>query len=355
MKYYTEETETRDNTKRTAGIKARDDISKILTNIGYKQLNVNVDKANYSTKNKLKKLTNHFHIRKIWKKSLEQLNDGDELIIQFPLINHSLFLTNLFSEIHDKKHVKIILLIHDIEILRVNKNASVGFSTKMRNKLEETNLLNICDVMICHNQKMKEALVELGFDERKIKILGIFDYLIPESDKSHAYAHLNGNIVIAGNLKPEKVAYMYKIPDNIEVNAYGIGFKDECKSNIHYFGSFDPNELPGALDGSFGLVWDGTSINTCEGSYGNYLRINNPHKTSLYIASGLPVVIWSEAALADFVRQNNCGIVVNSLNDLHSKLVDMTEEKYDSILQSTIETSKKLKEGYYTKKVIQEI
>ena len=355
MKYFTEATETRDNMHRTAGIKARDDISTILSKNGYKRFDVNVDKADYATSNKMKKLANHFHIRKIWKNALSRLYDGDELVVQFPLVNHSLFLTDLFRKIHDKKHIKITLLIHDVEILRTNMKKNVKMSMKMRNRMEELKLLELCDKMICHNEEMKKKLVSLGFDQRKIEVLQIFDYLIPESDHSYAHAHFDGNIVIAGNLKPEKAGYMYKMPDNVDINAYGIGYVDEDRKNIHYFGSFDPNELPGALDGSFGLVWDGTSIDTCEGAYGEYLKINNPHKTSLYIASGLPVVIWSQAALAQFVLKNNCGIVVDSLNDLHDQLLNITEDEYHQILQSTLEISKKLRSGYFTKTVMKKI
>ncbi len=32
-----------------------------------------------------------------------------------------------------------------------------------------------------------------------------------------------------------------------------------------YFGSFLPDELPAALEGGFGLVWDGDSAETCSG------------------------------------------------------------------------------------------
>ena len=177
MKYFTEETETRDNMHRTAGIKARDDISTILSKNGYKRFDVNVDKADYATSNKMKKLANHFHIRKIWKNALSRLYDGDELVVQFPLVNHSLFLTDLFRKIHDKKHIKITLLIHDVEILRTNMKKNVKMSMKMRNRMEELKLLELCDKMICHNEEMKKKLVSLGFDQRKIEVLQIFDYL----------------------------------------------------------------------------------------------------------------------------------------------------------------------------------
>ena len=57
------------------------------------------------------------------------------------------------------------------------------------------------------------------------------------------------------------------------------------------FGSFLPDELPSALEGSFGLVWDGDSSKTCSGVFGEYLRYNNSHKASLYLASGFPIIV----------------------------------------------------------------
>ena len=62
------------------------------------------------------------------------------------------------------------------------------------------------------------------------------------------------------------------------------------------------------------------SSETCKGSFGEYLRINNPHKTSLYLASGIPVIIWSKAALAEFIEKNKCGITVDSLYEIADKL-----------------------------------
>ena len=35
----------------------------------------------------------------------------------------------------------------------------------------------------------------------------------------------------------------------------------------------------------------------------DYLRINNPHKTSLYLACGIPIITWNKAAIAQYVRK----------------------------------------------------
>ena len=73
------------------------------------------------------------------------------------------------------------------------------------------------------------------------------------------------------------------------------------------------------------------STATCTGVYGEYLRINNPHKTSLYLASEIPVIIWKEAALAKFIVDNKCGIAVDSLEDIKQALQDLSEEEYNEM------------------------
>ena len=44
--------------------------------------------------------------------------------------------------------------------------------------------------------------------------------------------------------------------------------------------------------------------------------------------SGLPVVIWSEAAEAKFVKDNNVGIVVNSIDDFSNAFDELSEQQY---------------------------
>ncbi|MBT8943652.1 galactofuranosyltransferase, partial [Lactobacillus delbrueckii subsp. bulgaricus] len=83
------------------------------------------------------------------------------------------------------------------------------------------------------------------------------------------------------------------------------------------------------LNSGFGLIWYGSSIETCDGAFGNYLRYNDPHKLSLYLASALPVIIWSQAAEASFIIDNNLGLTIDSLNDLPKVLNKVTKEEYE--------------------------
>ena len=109
------------------------------------------------------------------------------------------------------------------------------------------------------------------------------------------------------------------------------------------------------MEGSFGLVWDGVSAKTCEGIYGNYLRVNNPHKTSLYLASGIPVIIWKEAALADFIEKQHCGILVDSIDDITEKIKKMSDQEYCEIQKNVCDIGKKIRDGYFYKKALESV
>ena len=53
---------------------------------------------------------------------------------------------------------------------------------------------------------------------------------------------------------------------------------------------------------------------------GEYLQYNAPHKMSLYIRCGLPIIVWEKAGLAPFVKKNNVGICISSLTELEDIL-----------------------------------
>ena len=86
---------------------------------------------------------------------------------------------------------------------------------------------------------------------------------------------------------------------------------------------------------------------------GEYLKYNNPHKLSLYLASGIPVIIWEKAAEADFVRKNHLGICVASLFELSEVLKKIDKETYVQMANNVSEFSKKITNGYYTYSALQ--
>ena len=224
---------------------------------------------------------------------------------------------------------------------------------ELRTIFEEKNILKRCDGIIVHNEKMKSLLMEMGFDRTKLVSLQIFDYLTNSPIKN--INRYDKSIIIAGNLRKYKAGYVYKLPAGIKFNLYGIGYEGEQNQYISYFGSYDPDILPSVIEGAYGLVWDGDDINTCSGVYGSYLKINNPHKTSFYLACGLPVIIWKESALADFICENHCGILIDSLNSIKDILNNIDDKKYQELKQGAILVGNRLRSGYYAKEAMRKL
>ena len=246
-------------------------------------------------------------------------------------------------------------MIHDIETLRHAAGSEVKFRHKVRNYFQEKKALMSVDSIIVHNDIMKKVLVGQGVPADKMVSLEIFDYLIPNfAEKPNLQK--DQPIIVAGNLNPAKSGYLYNLPEQPAYNLYGVGY-DESRAlkNTSYFGSFMPDDLPAALEGSFGLVWDGDSSETCQGSYGNYLRFNNSHKASLYLASGFPLVVWKESALAHFVLDKQCGIAVDSLHDLQKSLDDLTDRDYMKLSANARQVGVALRNGDYLKSAISKL
>ena len=349
MKYYLKDSFLHNEHEKNAGSKARNDVEAILISEGYEGLELKVE--NWYKMNFFKAQQ---HKYRATKSVFDQLGAGDELVIQFPIIHHTFFISQLIKQAQ-KRGARFYLLIHDIETLRHAAGSEVKFRHKVRNYFQEKKALMSVDGIIVHNDIMKKVLVGQGVPADKMVSLEIFDYLIPNfAEKPNLQK--DQPIIVAGNLNPAKSGYLYNLPEQPAYNLYGVGY-DESRAlkNTSYFGSFMPDDLPAALEGSFGLVWDGDSSETCQGSYGNYLRFNNSHKASLYLASGFPVVVWKESALAHFILEKSCGIAVASLHDLEAALENLTEKEYADLSENARRIGKDLREGYYLRSALKKL
>ena len=349
MKYYLKDSFLHNEHEKNAGSKARNDVEAILVSEGYEGLGLRVE--NWYKMNFFKAQQ---HKYRATKSVFDQLGSGDELVIQFPIIHHTFFISHLIKQAQ-KRGAKFYLLIHDVETLRHAAGSEVKFRHKVRNYFQEKKALMSVDGIIVHNDIMKKVLVGQGVPADKMVSLEIFDYLIPNFEEKTAHQK-DQPIIVAGNLNPTKSGYLYDLPEQPAYNLYGVGY-DESRAlkNTTYFGSFMPDDLPAALEGSFGLVWDGDSSETCQGSYGNYLRFNNSHKASLYLASGFPVVVWKESALAHFILEKSCGIAVTSLHDLEAVLQNLSEKEYADLSENARRIGKDLREGYYLRSALKKL
>ena len=349
MKYYLKEEFLHDNNVKNAGNKARNDVEVIFNRLGYAPLKVRVDDWY-----KMNVLNAQIHKYRALLRAFKRLKKNDDIVIQFPLLHHSLFINSLLKSLKNRG-VNIYLLIHDLETLRFVNDKTLPLRMKLRMKLTEGDTFHSVTGIIAHNPIMKSVLVDKGVAENKIVSLGIFDYLIPNFQEKTGLTK-NQPIIVAGNLAQEKAGYLYQLPARPPYNLYGVGF-DESRAlaNETYFGSFLPDELPAALEGGFGLVWDGDSAETCSGVFGEYLRYNNSHKASLYLAAGFPLVVWKQSALSHFVLENGCGIAVESLHDLSQAIEQLDDKDYQDLLVNAKRIGQLIRNGSYLTNALNKI
>lgn len=349
MKYFLKEEFLKDSGARNAGNKARNDVEEIVKREGYQPLLLTVEDWY-----QMGTVKAQLHKAKALAQAFSQLKSGDQLLIQFPMLHHSFFTTRLVRKIQ-RRGVQVYFIIHDLEALRYANLDTVPLKHKIRVHLQESSLLKVADGVIAHNPIMKSVLVEKGIPEHKLVSLEIFDYLIPNYQEKDGLSK-DQPIIVAGNLAQEKAGYLYQLPARPAYNLYGVGF-DESRAlaNETYFGSFLPDELPAALEGGFGLVWDGDSAETCSGVFGEYLRYNNSHKASLYLAAGFPLVVWKQSALSHFVLENGCGIAVESLHDLSQAIEELDDKDYQDLLVHAKSIGQEIRNGNYLTNALNKI
>ena len=350
MNYYIREIQTEKGVQRTAGIKARDDLESIFSQYGFQP--ILIEGIETRSMSNIQKIKAYKSIYKQWKKLFLSLTAGDVLYVQCPLIHHTTGVQHLMKKAQ-KRGIKAVVFIHDLEMIRGALAGQQKITTKIRTNLEEKGLVINADHVIAHNQNMIDFLASLGVDKKRQISLGIFDYLIPEKNRPGIRdSKKEDPLVIAGTLRPHKAKYVYNLPNDLSFNLYGTGYEGIENEKIKYYGSFPPDELPATMKGSFGVVWDGETTETCSGVYGEYLKINNPHKTSLYLAAGLPVAIWEEAALASFVRENKCGLVIRSIEDLRNIPHSIMDADYEEMKKNAERIGQRLQTGKYTEQAI---
>lgn len=328
-----------------AGSKAVDDADKIMSELGYKEISIySVVKGNLLIK-KIKNLLSLLSLYKIKKESV--------VVVEHPLYINDYYL-KILNGLKKRRKIKVVFLIHDFETIR---NFFPG--DKMMRQVEKE-ILEFADCLIVHNEKMKESINQkFHYPNNKMVVLGIFDYLCNKISQNEAIKQTDHlSITIAGNLIKTKSGYIYEMAEklkNIDFNLYGVNFAGEELDNCHYKGSINADDLPNIIQGSYGLVWDGTSIESCSGMAGNYLKVNDPHKFSLYVAAGLPIIIWKQAALADFVEKNQIGITINSLSELNAKLCNVTDKEYNDFRLNLRELKMHVRNGDFLKEALRKV
>lgn len=257
-------------------------------------------------------------------------------------IQTSLIVLKQILKIKAIKKFKVIYLIHDLYSLKYNTESSIKkHSEKIR---KDITLISQCNVIIAHNESMIQKLKDFGCTSKLIS-LKIFDYNCPYPVRIRRLLMKEKiQITFAGYLG--KAEFLERLGSTVHKNyqllIYGI--PKIAVNNSIYKGCVDADSLPNVIEGHFGLIW--------EGSYDavqidNYMCINNPHKLSMYIVAGLPIIAWKKSAIAQFVESNGIGVTVNSLDELDNCVKEITPDKYSVMVENCLSIRKKLVVGGY--------
>ncbi len=310
-----------------AGVKPQTDFGKILTSLGAKPLALS---NKIVTNRLLYYILNFFN----WIISWLFMPSNKIVVLQYPVQRG---LATIFKRAK-RKNNKVIVIVHDLNEIR----------TAIKDKYQF--ILEDSDALILHTPQMAEWAKKRYNIKGDVIILNIFDYLLPKNtDEIHPKSKSDTyKIAFCGNLAKAEFIEKLNLPDNIELILYGINCTEKMKhiKGIKYMGAVLPDELPDLIqECDFGLVWDGTDVNQCSGNMGRYLCYNAPFKLSLYLASGLPVIIWNKMGVADYLNKIGVSISLNSLEELSSLISSMELSKYSELQNAANECKKKIVSG----------
>lgn len=322
-----------------AGNKAKTDIEQIMESHGYR--NIGLKQTRYEN------VVTAFCFTLLGViKSIFSLRKGDVLVLQYPLKKYYAFVCNIAH----LRGCKVITLIHDLG----------SFRRKKLTIPQEISRLNHSDCIIVHSESMKNWLLENGI-KAKLQVLEIFDYLSEkQSSAANDLPQSPCRILFVGALSSYHNDFLYKlgnsIPRSYEMVLYGSGFEPERlhQGKVDYKGFVSSDDLIATAKGEYGVVWYGSSLEGGSGALGEYLQYNAPHKMSLYIRCGLPVIIWEKAGLASFVKKNNIGVCVSSLAELEDILPQINQEQYLEMKKNVLKIGERLSNGFYCSKAIQQ-
>ncbi len=270
---------------------------------------------------------------------LTVLKRGDVLFLQYPM-KKFFRISCIFAHL---RQAKVVSLIHDLGAFRRHKLTPEG----------ENRLLSNSDVLIVHNESMEKWLLDKGYTNKIIR-LGIFDYISPSVARDYREPHSPWSVIFAGGLGAWRSGFLYALDKTPakgwQMNLYGSGLDEKILRSwnfINYKGCLPSDELVATAEGDFGLVWDGDSVDRCSGNWGEYLLINNPHKTSLYLRCNLPVLIWSKAAIAPFLTAHKCCLTFDSLDEIEGLLASLSRERYAELQRNAAALGEKVGSGYF--------
>jgi len=267
---------------------------------------------------------------------IRSIPDGAVVFFIHPLYSRT---NQLLLKLLLRKKCKPVCIVSDINSLRFNSSVE-----------KETGYWKKLKYFIFQNEKMKEWVEERAGKKISVNI-ELFDLLfdVPGTERKNS-----NDVVFAGNI--EKCPFINQLHrvENIQWMIYSAG-PVKSHSNVTPFSLKNEITDRPPMVGSYGLIWEGDTITDISNFGGQYLKWVSPLKLSNYLLNSLPVITHKDAAIAEFVQQNNIGFCVSSLHEIGEKINAITDPVYDTMLENCSRFSKQISAGYFTQTALEGI
>ena len=306
----------------TAAIKPKNDVAYFLDKIGFIPLYFS----------RFVKLNTHWQQEVLG--ALAAIHSGDVAIFQTP--------TYAGQDVEDfildtlrARNVSVIAFVHDIDYLRFPSAETQARTVWFYNQ---------CACVILSDAAQQDRLHADGV-KAPIVLAGPFGYVQSRPISGAKYSH---TVHYAGNLTQRKAGFLADVPDGLAINVYGRNESSDggvtMRPGVNYCGPKQQAELADALTNGFGLIWDAD----ISGSVDHYAMVNMPHKFSLYMSLGLPVIAPAGSAVGDYIQRNRVGLTVKNLADMRIIVDGITPARYQAMVVRTVKMGVAICNGYHT-------
>lgn len=312
-----------------AGSKVYEDMASILISRSYEP--VSIPYINKTKSERRKSLPG------LIAKLLFGFLDAKEICCIYPdTVKHDtvVALLNLVKPMYRLLGIKTTALVIDLDSIRFCEG----------NIQDDLKYLKPFDHAIVHSPRMERLLVDNGY-KGTVTVMGLMDYRVKEVPKETRSC--GNDVCFAGNLGKSGFVTGLKELDlqNTRFLIYGKNAIGPFESDkVIYKGVFFPEDLSN-IEGNWGLIWDGDSTLAKDGYLANYLSLNSPHKASMYLCAGMPLIAPDWSFTGDLVKKHGLGIVISSLADIDDAIAAISAEQYAEMLENVKAYAARLMNG----------
>lgn len=266
---------------------------------------------------------------------IARLNAGDVVIFQSPTWNG----VDWDNALVDKIKLyggRVVFFIQDVPPIQFENNYFLmPYFIDMYNKAE---------VVVVPSEKMYQRLVEEGLTVKKYVVQKMWDFNVHMDLHTPSFEK---KLYFLGDVS--RFPFFQNWQFNTPLHVFGNHKPDYDYSKVHFGGWLNKTELLLELSkGGFGLVW-GNQENPKDEP--DYYKMNCSYKLASYLSAGIPVIVPDYLSNADFVKENNVGFVVSSLEEADQVIQECSEEKYSEMVSSVKNVQYLINNGYFTKKL----